>query len=243
MADDLYSFLRETMSDTKRLYLAINNNDENELRILLDKGFDINSSLTEQSNYTALHIACMKGYSSLVIQLLHKGANMNATDYFGATPLTFCLKYASSECLRILLKAGSHVQFVWSAKHSNGVELWTSFSADMLRVAVAATPQLAVDVQNTLGNILSCHNYDKDFLITCLFAGCVVQPDKLTQLRKKHPDLATWLDTEFKRPLSLTYLAILATRKAVRTNCFHAVPYLMLPPRLEHLLLLCHPGM
>lgn len=241
--DDFMSVLHNGLSEKKRLYLAVNNNDKNDLKLLLSRGIDVNAAVQEQSGFTALHIACMQGHGECVQILIDANANMTAKNHFEITPLVLCLKYAKSDCLRLLLKAGCEVDQLWSAKQPDGSAMWNHFDADMLRVAVAATPSLSPEICLVLGSMLPYGNYDGDFVLTCLFAGCITLPEQKTAIRTKFPNVAEWLDTEFKRPLSLVYSSILTIRRAIKTNCFHAVPLLMLPARLQHLLLLCHPMM
>jgi len=65
-------------------------------------------SATEPRNgKTVLHEAALRGYSTIVSDLLKVGADMNARDKKGRTPLSYALKYGNAAAADVLRKAGA----------------------------------------------------------------------------------------------------------------------------------------
>lgn len=56
---------------------------------------------------TVLHTACSAGYYLVVEWLLKLGANANARDIHGMTPLHWAAHYSRSRCVQLLLAAGA----------------------------------------------------------------------------------------------------------------------------------------
>lgn len=92
------------------------------VRLLIQKGVDVNSANTigappqrhgptNRGKVSALHDAAAFGTVEMVRDLIKAGANVNARDGRGLTPLFFALatEYASPEMVRVLLDAGSEV--------------------------------------------------------------------------------------------------------------------------------------
>jgi len=59
---------------------------------------------------TALTFACLSGTAEVVELLLKSGAEVNATDRMGRTPLMAASSVGNFEAVKLLLKAGAHVQ-------------------------------------------------------------------------------------------------------------------------------------
>jgi ankyrin repeat protein len=58
----------------------------------------------------ALHEACMRGYSSLVVPLVEAGADPTARDRFGQTPLDIALAYKNGSTVAALLRLGQKLK-------------------------------------------------------------------------------------------------------------------------------------
>jgi hypothetical protein len=93
------------------------------IRSALDAGADVNArersrvSSSTPHNYTLLHYAAVRLQLDIVRELIHRGANVNAVDRDGHTPLdTVCLavyrnyRFDRSPLVRELIFAGAHRQ-------------------------------------------------------------------------------------------------------------------------------------
>ena len=61
------------------------------MSLLIEKGADINITDLQRSR-TPLHLVCFEGTLEIVRNLLDNGANINAKDSYGQTPLFCCLR-------------------------------------------------------------------------------------------------------------------------------------------------------
>lgn len=62
------------------------------------------------SNWTPLHRASVKNYFKIANLLIQNGANINAIDTFGYTPLVWAVKCDAVEIADVLLQKGSSVE-------------------------------------------------------------------------------------------------------------------------------------
>lgn len=79
-----------------------------EAQDFIDSGVDINArSRTDGRGWTALHRAADAGCAAAVRLLLEHGADVNAEDDFGSTPVIEAAKTASEDTMRALIEAGA----------------------------------------------------------------------------------------------------------------------------------------
>jgi ankyrin repeat protein len=94
-----------------QLLEAIKRGDISSVRLLLDKGANVNALVKEPgSEHTALRMAAFHGNMGLVWLLIEKGARLNMKDDNGDTALSIAEKYESHdgphETVRMLKAAG-----------------------------------------------------------------------------------------------------------------------------------------
>ena len=92
------------------LHVALRHKQNECARILLESGVDIHAE--DEDQRTWLHFAAVSRNAEMLEYLLENGLKdkVNARDCVGATPLHYaCRRSKSSECVRILLKAGADV--------------------------------------------------------------------------------------------------------------------------------------
>lgn len=68
--------------------------------ILRKKWANIDSQ--SHHGFTALHFSAMSGNTQVLRRLLEAGANINATDYLGLTPLDYAIKFQNGDSIRLL---------------------------------------------------------------------------------------------------------------------------------------------
>lgn len=102
------------------LHLAVTNGNTEIIRFLIERGHDIESC--DYHNSRPLHWAARFSLfrSDSVDLLLEKGANPNAKDVFGHTPLHTAVNHGCIETVRTLLRHGSHR----NAKDNQGLTPW-----------------------------------------------------------------------------------------------------------------------
>eukprot|EP00252_Welwitschia_mirabilis_P004144 TRINITY_DN14367_c0_g1_i3.p1 TRINITY_DN14367_c0_g1~~TRINITY_DN14367_c0_g1_i3.p1 ORF type:complete len:437 (-),score=71.32 TRINITY_DN14367_c0_g1_i3:101-1411(-) len=88
------------------LYLA-NKGDSEGIKDLLDNGMDVNSK--DFDSRTALHVAACEGHVDVVNLLIRRGANVNAKDRWGSTPLADAIHYENEEVRGILEAHGARL--------------------------------------------------------------------------------------------------------------------------------------
>ena len=80
------------------------------MSLLIEKGADINITDLQHSR-TPLHLVCFEGTLEIIRNLLDNGANINAKDSYGKTPLFYCLRTEIDERLHYdIPRVGSRVQ-------------------------------------------------------------------------------------------------------------------------------------
>ncbi|KAK7573942.1 hypothetical protein V9T40_011133 [Parthenolecanium corni] len=88
------------------LYIACENNCEENVLMLLHKGCD--PYIVNSNRYSALHIAAERGYLNIVEYLLNYPQNINQQDYTGQAPLHLAVEYNRLQICRILLEKGAN---------------------------------------------------------------------------------------------------------------------------------------
>jgi ankyrin repeat protein len=78
------------------------------VELLLDAGVPV-TAVDPARGVTALHNAAAQGHQRLVEKLIELGAEVNASDWMGATPLTVAAFYCRVPVMQTLLKAGADV--------------------------------------------------------------------------------------------------------------------------------------
>ena len=81
-------------TDTRPLYWAAENANENTLRLMLELGADVHASSTFRG-LTALHVAAMSGNLEMIRVLMYFGANPSQTSISGENAITIALKSKS----------------------------------------------------------------------------------------------------------------------------------------------------
>lgn len=85
------------------------------IRILLDNGADPDAS---DDGDTALLRHSIYGEVEIIEELLCAGANVNAQNKYGHTPLYEAVRNLNLECVKILLEAGANPNILTNAKES-----------------------------------------------------------------------------------------------------------------------------
>ncbi|XP_070803763.1 ankyrin repeat and SOCS box protein 3 [Pituophis catenifer annectens] len=97
-----------TNDATTPLFLAVENEHTNVIKLLLQHGANLNGSHC-WSEWNSLHQAAFQNYSEILKLLLDEGANKESVDDFGITPLFIAAQYGKLECLRILISYGANI--------------------------------------------------------------------------------------------------------------------------------------
>lgn len=95
------------------LHYAINNCENNyfeTIKLLINSGVDINSHHSKFSE-TPLHRLCARAnpHVDLITMILEKGADVNAINISGKTPIFYCNFSYSVELLNLLIKYGANI--------------------------------------------------------------------------------------------------------------------------------------
>ncbi|XP_069103391.1 ankyrin repeat, PH and SEC7 domain containing protein secG-like [Argopecten irradians] len=91
------------------LYRAIERDDRNELRRLLDNGADPGLKPFEDKSRALLHVCCDKGHIVCATILLDRGAAINVTDEWGMTSLMYCMVRQDMGMAKMLLSRDSEM--------------------------------------------------------------------------------------------------------------------------------------
>lgn len=97
-------------SEPAPLMLAVQQDNEPLISVLLDFGADANTQSSDAEAWTALHIAAEWGNISVVTRLLQAGANVEARSSEGETPLHIAVRSSHLSTVNVLLSAGADAQ-------------------------------------------------------------------------------------------------------------------------------------
>lgn len=92
------------MEDDKFLWSVKNNELAAVQEFVEKKGTNVNEQISGRS---PLHYAADYGHKKVLEYLLSKGANINAQDKFGITPLLSAIFEGHTECVKILINKGA----------------------------------------------------------------------------------------------------------------------------------------
>ncbi|XP_005806956.1 myotrophin-like [Xiphophorus maculatus] len=120
--------------DQPRVIWALKNGEVNEVQGVLKTGEDVNQSLEGRK---PLHYAADFGQVDMIKYLLHKGADVNATDKHGLTPLMYACFEDHKECAKILLEKGADKHI----KSPDGVSAFDCESDTIRELLKAAGPK------------------------------------------------------------------------------------------------------
>jgi cytohesin len=135
-----YPTRAQTQNELDRSLLqATADGDADKVKSLLLKGADANAG---DYRGTALHIAALGNYKSIVESLLAAGVNVDARNAAGNTPLHYSAVYGHHDIVELLIKNGADVKaqdllgytpLHWAASgdHSDVAELLISMGADV----------------------------------------------------------------------------------------------------------------
>ncbi|XP_031549219.1 myotrophin-like [Actinia tenebrosa] len=91
---------------TEEIRWALQNGDMDKVNELFSKGFDANKEMGLQGR-RPLHIAADYGQKDVLALLLQKGADINAEDRNGITPLLATIWEGHYDCAEFLLEKGA----------------------------------------------------------------------------------------------------------------------------------------
>ena len=190
---DLYEMLFSTLTPERKLLTAITNQMWPAVEQLISEGGAtlVNAKLTQQDGKTALHLVCEKGYSQVIERLVAAGADVNATDVFGFTPLSRAFRFGKMDCVRILLTLDwrSSPGMIWNAQTASGAVMWLGYDEKLLQLLVVATPDLSGQYPEACKTLYDNHlrpgsAYYPKLVRTYLLTGNHLTPEQLSTVSK-----------------------------------------------------------
>lgn len=97
----------ETSEASTRLVEAVQAGDAKAVASALSQGANPSMVVADFSDPTVLHLAVMHGHLRIVKLLLNRGADVEATDRFGLTPLHYAAA-AAADVTQVLIDAGAN---------------------------------------------------------------------------------------------------------------------------------------
>ena len=95
----------DTKDSSTPLSMAIEQGYDDVASVLIARG--ANLTTRNKALYDPLHLACINNCSSIIMQLLDKGSNINSLDANGNTALMLSLHYENSDIATILMNRGA----------------------------------------------------------------------------------------------------------------------------------------
>lgn len=132
------------------LSIAIDNNNVDMVRLLLNHGAKINEITDRYTGRTEFFSAMRVGSISLVELLLQKGANINALDSNGMPPLASALWYKRKDIVELLINRGADVNIL----SKNGDTLLQGHSHNIDMFELLLKHGVNVNAKNKYGNTL-----------------------------------------------------------------------------------------
>lgn len=99
------------------LIYAIDMGHENIVKYLLERHCDVNIQ-TIGDRFSALLLACLKNYENIAKMLINVGANVNAVNMKGDSPLIFAVNNKNENLVRRLIRKGAKIDHRNSDKYS-----------------------------------------------------------------------------------------------------------------------------
>ena len=123
-------------------------------KALLAAGADVNAVSTAE-RLTALHAAAAKGHAKLVALLIKRGANVEAEDKAGVTPLVLAVHERCEKCVLALIEGGAKVdearRLPNPSKDSISVKIAEHLSnADAIRAKAAEAAKAKAEAKTEL---------------------------------------------------------------------------------------------
>lgn len=81
-----------------RFLQAVCEGDLNEIKLVLDEGFDLDATFERKYGYTPMSLAAALNRPEVIEYLLLRGANINAFDQTGASPLMQAVSNFNFDC-------------------------------------------------------------------------------------------------------------------------------------------------
>lgn len=131
------------------LFIAVDNNDINEVKNLIARGADVNEKDENYDDITSLFLAVENGNLEIVQYLLDFGAKVNKRDEEKQTPLMRLDEDATPELVRILIKHGAKINAVDEEKNTALILAARSANAEVLQVLI--DHQADINAQNEEG--------------------------------------------------------------------------------------------
>lgn len=131
------------------------------VRLLLEKGVNVNHKIDAKYTWaysiygrpfktgiTVLHLAAIKAPPSIIKLLLDAGADTNAVDVDGFTPLGVAVEWISYSTVRMLLDAGADVNAHFCGRLTVLHIAVGGRDAEMMRILLSANPDLEAHDEN-----------------------------------------------------------------------------------------------
>ncbi len=153
--------LQAERDKSRKLFSAIESNDEEEMSRLLEQGYPVNSTI--KSGETPLMRAAILGNPKIVELLLNNSAMINAVDHTGQTALMKSAQSGSKEMTALLLNHGSDSDmkskeglkaedYAKKAKHGDVASMIMNFENSAGKLPFAVESANASSVENLLKN-------------------------------------------------------------------------------------------